>query len=69
MLSRLTNFPLEPGYEDYSFLDKAVKDFEHGIDSILTGCVNTPELDTPFDEAEATPSSVLSEFLCLVSAS
>ena len=35
-VSSLTNFPLEPGCEDYAFLDQAVADFEQGLDSILT---------------------------------
>ena len=30
-VSSLTHFPLEPGCEDYSFLDKAMADFEPGI--------------------------------------
>ena len=34
--STLIHFPLEPQCEDYSFLDQAVEDFEHGLDSILT---------------------------------
>ena len=29
------HFPLEPGCEDYSFIDQAVKDLEHGLNSIL----------------------------------
>ena len=65
MLS-LTHFQLEPGCEDYSFLDKAVEDFEHGLDSILTDSVNTQELDASFDEADAVPSSVSLAFLYLV---
>ena len=35
-VSSLTYFPLEPGCEDYAFLDQAVADFEQGLDSILT---------------------------------
>ena len=46
-VSTLTHLGLEPGCEDYSFLDQAVKHFEHGLDSILmhshqntkTGCI------------------------------
>ena len=35
-------FPLESGCEDCSFLDQAVEDFEHNLDSILTDiCQNT----------------------------
>ena len=61
-VSALIHFPLEIGCQDYSFLDKTVEDFEHGLDSILTGSV-----DTPFFEADAMPSSVTSGFLCSVS--
>ena len=35
-VSSLAHSPLEPGCEDYSFLDKVVADFEQGLDSILT---------------------------------
>ena len=35
-LSSLTNSPLEPGCEDYAFLDQAVADFEQGFNSIIT---------------------------------
>ena len=35
-VSILTQFPLKPGSEDYSFLDQAFKDFTHGLDSILS---------------------------------
>ena len=35
-VSSLTYFPLEPGCEDYAFLDQAVADFKQGLDSILT---------------------------------
>ena len=34
-VATLTHFPLEPGYEDYSFLDQVAEDFEQGPDSIL----------------------------------
>ena len=57
-VSSLTHFPLEPGCEDYSFLNPAVKDFEYGLDSFFTDSVNTPELEVSFDEAVAIPSSV-----------
>ena len=39
MMSSLTHFSLEPGCEDYSFLDQAVADFEQGLDSILTASI------------------------------
>ena len=35
-VSSLTHFPLEPGCEDYAFLDQAVADLKQGLDSILT---------------------------------
>ena len=66
-VSSLTHFSLEPGYEDYSFLDQVMADFEQGLDSILTGSIETPELDASLDEPDAIPSSVSSGFLCLVS--
>ena len=65
--STLTHFPLEPMCEDYSFLDLGVEDFEHGLDSILTNYINTPELGTSFDEGDVMPSLVSSECVCLVS--
>ena len=65
-VSTLIHFPLEPGCKDYSILDQTVKDFEHGLDSILTDSMSTPELDASFEEAEAVPFSVSSGFLCLV---
>ena len=34
-VSSLTHFPLEPGCEDYAFLDQAVADTEQGLDSHL----------------------------------
>ena len=58
----LTHFPLEPGCQDYSFLDQAVADFEQGLDSILTDSVETLELDTSLDEPDAVTSSVSSSF-------
>ena len=67
-VSSLTHFPLEPGCEDYAFLDQAVADFEQGLDSILTDSFKTPELDTSLDEPDAvTSSSVSSGFLHSVS--
>ena len=66
-MSSLTHFPLEQGYEDYSFLDQAVADVEQGLDSILTDSIETPELDTSMDEPDAVISSVSSWFLHLVS--
>ena len=63
----LTQFPLEPGCEDYSFLDQAVKDFEHGLDSILNNWVETLELDASFDESDVMASPVYLDFLCWVS--
>ena len=66
-VSSLIHFPLEPGCEDYAFLDQAVTDFEQGLDSILTDSLETPELDTSLEEPDAITSSVSSGFLCLVS--
>ena len=40
-VSSLTHSPLEPGCEDYAFLDQAVADFEQGLDSILTDSLKT----------------------------
>ena len=65
-VSSLTHFPLEPGCEDYAFLDQAVADFEQGLDSILTDSLETPELDTSLEEPDAVTSSVSSGFLHLV---
>ena len=31
-MSKITHFPPEPEYENYSFLNQAVADFEHGLD-------------------------------------
>ena len=66
-VSSLTHFPLEPGCEDYSFLDQAMADFEQDLDSILTDSLETPELDTSLDESHDIASSVSSGFLCSVS--
>ena len=66
-VATLINFPLELGHDDYSFLDQVVEDFEHGLDSILTDSINTPEMDASFDEADDIPFSVFSGFLHLVS--
>ena len=65
-VSSLTHFPLEPGCDDYSFLDQAVAVFEQGLDSILANSLKTPELDTSLEEPDFM-SSVSSGFLCLVS--
>ena len=66
-MSSLTYFPLEPGWEDYSFLDQAVADFEQGLDSILTDSIETLELDTSLDEPYVITSSVSSGFPCSIS--
>ena len=42
-VSSLTHFPLQPEGGDYSFLDQAVAGIEHGLDSILTDSIETPE--------------------------
>ena len=66
-VSSLTHFPLEPGCEDYAFLDQAVADFKQGLDSILTDSLETPDLDTSLQESDAITSSVSSKFLHSVS--
>ena len=67
-VSSLTHFPLEPGCEDYAYLDQADADFKQGLDSILTDSHKTPELDTYLEESDAiTSPSVSSGFLYLVS--
>ena len=55
-VASLTHFPLEPGYEDYCFLDQAVADFEQGWDSILTDSIKMPELNTSLDESDVITS-------------
>ena len=65
-VSWLTHFLLEQGYEDYSFLDKAVADFEWGVDSIITGSAETPELGASFEEPDVFTSLVSSQFLCSI---
>ena len=66
-VSSLTHLPLEPGCEDYSFLDQAVADFDQGFDSILTNSLETLELDPSLDEPDAITSSLSSGFLCSIS--
>ena len=66
-VSSLTHFALEPGCEDYAFLDQAVADFEQGLYSILTDSLETLELDTSLEEPDAITSSVSSGFLHSVS--
>ena len=66
-VSSLTHFPLEPGCEDYAFLDQAVADFKQGLDSILTDSLETPDLDTSLQESDAVTSSVSLGFLHSVS--
>ena len=57
-MSTLTHFKLESGCEDYSFLDQALTDFENGLDFILTGSVETAEMDASFDEHVTITSSI-----------
>ena len=66
-MSSLTHFPLEPGCEDYAFLDQAVADLKQGLHSILTDSLDTVELDASLEEPDAITSSVSSGFLHLVS--
>ena len=42
-VTSLTHFLLEPGCEDYAFLDQAVADFKQGLDSIFTDSLKTPQ--------------------------
>ena len=65
-VSSLTHFPMEPGCEDYAFMDQAVANFKQGLDSILTDSLETPELDTSLEKPDAITSSVSSGFLCSV---
>ena len=58
-VSSLAHFPLEPGCEDYSFLDQAVAYFEQGLDSILTDSIEAPELDTVLNEPDGVTLSGL----------
>ena len=37
----LTHLPFEPGCEDYFFLEEAVRNFDHSLDSILMDSVDT----------------------------
>ena len=62
-VSSLTHFPLEPGCEDYAFLDQAVADFEQGLDSFPTNSLETLKLDTSLDKPDVITSSVSSRFL------
>ena len=66
-VSSFTHFSLEPGSEDYAFLDQAVADCEQGLDSIVTDSLKTLELDTSLDEPDYITSSVSSGFLHSVS--
>ena len=66
-VSAITHFPLKPGCQNYTYLDQAVEDTEHDLDSILTDSADIPEIDASFDEADTVPSSVFLWFLCLVS--
>ena len=66
-VSSLTHFPLEPGCEDYAFLDQAVADFEQGLDSTLNDSLKTLELGTSLDEPDVVTSSISFGFLYLVS--
>ena len=65
-VSKLTYFQLEQGCEDVCFLDHAVLDCEHSLNSILTDCTKTPGLGASFDEPDVMTSSVSSGFLSLV---
>ena len=63
-VSSLTH--LNQGVRIFHFLDQAVADFEHGLDSILTVSVKTLELDASFDEPVVVISSVFWGSICSV---
>ena len=46
MLSTLVHFPFKWGCKNYTFLDKAVEDFEFDADSISMDTIKMPWLDT-----------------------
>ena len=52
---------------DYSCLDQALGDFEHGPEAMFMDSIYKPKLDASFDEADALPSSVSSGFQYSVS--
>ena len=57
-LSTLTHFPLDPDYEDYSYIDHTFRDFDsETMNFNLKDLVEMPELDT-FFEPDAKASSV-----------
>ena len=62
----LTYFPLVLGYKEYSFLEQAAKECEHGVDSIFMDSVETQELEASFDEADVMPPLVSLRALCMV---
>ena len=47
-VATVTHLPLDPCCQNFFFLDQAVKDFEYGLDSILTDSVNMQELEVSF---------------------
>ena len=57
-VSTVVHFPLTLGYEEYTFIDQAVKKFEHCLDSIIMDSIKTPDLDASFDKPYATASSL-----------
>ena len=52
-VSSLTHLPLEPRFEDHSFLDQEIANFEQGLDSILTDSIEALRLDTSLDEPDS----------------
>ena len=66
-VSTLMHFLLELGCEGNSFLDWVLGDFEHGFGFFLTDCINMPQLDASFSEADAMSSSYPLVFLYFVS--
>ena len=62
-VSSLTHCPLEPGCENYSFLDQGMADFEQGVNSILTNSVETLGLDASLKKPDIVLLLVSSGFL------
>ena len=50
------HFQLETGCENYFLLNQSVAHFKHGLDSILTNYVKSPEINPSFDGPDVIPS-------------
>ena len=66
-VSRLTHLQLNQGVRITHFWNKESKTLSMALILSPQTLVNTPKLNASFDKADAMPSSVSSEFLCLVS--